>query len=279
MRAIIGAQNTATTLQVPRLTRAIPQPFPRTPACLWYYLLVPQRRLDNRTYYDDFSDWYERERGHGYHQMLDDLEVSLVERYARGARVLEVGCGTGLILGRIAEFASHATGVDLSAGMLARARERGLSVVQGSATALPCSDASFDVVCSFKVLAHVPDIRAALAEMARVTRPGGYVLAEFYNPHSLRYLVKRVKAPTPVSSTTSDAAVFTRYDSVTDIKRYLPPSLRWKGVRGVRVVTPVAHIHKIPGVGRLVRAAEQRLADLPLARNLGGFLVAIAEKQ
>ncbi len=240
---------------------------------------VPPRRLDNRTYYDDFSDWYERERGHGYHQMLDDLEVSLVERFGRGASVLEVGCGTGLLLARIAEFASQATGVDISAGMLQRAQGRGLQVAQGSATALPCPDESFDVVCSFKVLAHIPDIRAAIAEMARVTRPGGHVLAEFYNPHSLRYLVKRLKSPTPVSSTTSDAAVFTRYDSVTDVKRYLPTSLCWKGVRGVRVVTPTAYVHKIPGIGRLFRSAEVRLADLPLARNLGGFLVAVAEKQ
>lgn len=235
--------------------------------------------MDNRTYYDDFAAWYERERGHGYHQMLDDLEVSLVERYASGGRILEVGCGTGLILGRIAAFASHAAGVDLSAGMLGRARERGLQVAQGSATALPCADEAFDLVCAFKVLAHVPDIRAALAEMARVTRPGGHVLAEFYNPHSLRYLVKRLKSPTPVSANTSDAAVFTRYDSVTDIKRYLPPSLRWRGVRGVRIVTPVAEVHKMPLLGRLVRIAEGQLADLPLARNLGGFLIAVAEKQ
>ena len=128
-------------------------------------------RLDNRTYYDDFAEWYERERGRGYHQMLDDLEVSLVERYGRGADVLEAGCGTGLILERIAGFAARARGVDLSAGMLAKARARGLEVVQASVTSLPYADESFDLVCSFKVLAHIEDIRGALSEMARVTRP------------------------------------------------------------------------------------------------------------
>ncbi|MEM9491608.1 MAG: class I SAM-dependent methyltransferase, partial [Myxococcota bacterium] len=58
--------------------------------------------LDNRTYYDDFAGWYERQRGHGYHQLIDDLEVDVLARYGRGGRILEVGCGTGLILGRAA---------------------------------------------------------------------------------------------------------------------------------------------------------------------------------
>jgi ubiquinone/menaquinone biosynthesis C-methylase UbiE len=71
-----------------------------------------------KDYYDEFASWYERERGRGYHQLLDDLEVDLVERYGRGAAVLEAGCGTGLILGRVARFADEAWGFDISPGML-----------------------------------------------------------------------------------------------------------------------------------------------------------------
>jgi ubiquinone/menaquinone biosynthesis C-methylase UbiE len=167
---------------------------------------------ETKDYYDEFSSWYERERGRGYHQLIDDLEVDLVERYGRGAAVLEAGCGTGLLLGRVAGFAEEAWGLDLSAGMLARARDRGLRVVQGSVTDIPFPDARFDVVYSFKVLAHVERIREALAEMARVLRPGGYLLAEFYNPLSLRGLIKAWKRPTAISERTDDHAVFTRYD-------------------------------------------------------------------
>ena len=72
--------------------------------------------MDNRSYYDDFSNWYERERGVGYHQMLDDLELAAVERYGRGKDILEAGCGTGLLLERAQQFAKSATGVDLSGG-------------------------------------------------------------------------------------------------------------------------------------------------------------------
>jgi len=236
-------------------------------------------RLDNRTYYDDFAGWYERERGKGYHRMLDDLEVDLVARYGTGARVLEVGCGTGLILGRAAGVAAEAHGLDLSAGMLAAARARGLRVVQASATALPWDDASFDLVYSFKVLAHVADIRTAMAEMARVTRPGGHVLAEFYNARSLRRLVKAIKPPSKVSDSTDDEAVFTRYDTADAIRDYLPPTLDWVTSRGIRIVTPVARVHDLPLLGPVVRGAERLLADAPLARDLGGFLVVVARKR
>jgi ubiquinone/menaquinone biosynthesis C-methylase UbiE len=236
------------------------------------------QRLDNRSYYDDFAGWYERERHLPYHRMLDDLEVGLVERYATGKDVLEIGCGTGLILDRVSRFARRARGIDLSGGMLAKAVSRGLSVVQASATELPIATASVDVAYSFKVLAHIPDIAGALREMARVVRPGGWVLAEFYNARSLRRLVKAMKPPTAVSDTSHDEHVFTRYDDARAIKSYLPPELSWHTTRGIRVVTPVAKLLEVPLVGPVVRWAEHQLADLPGARDIAGFLVACCRR-
>jgi ubiquinone/menaquinone biosynthesis C-methylase UbiE len=235
--------------------------------------------LDNRAYYDDFAGWYERERHLPYHRMLDDLEVGLVERYARGKDVLEVGCGTGLILGRVSQFARTASGIDLSGGMLAKAAARGLHVAQASATDLPVASNSVDVAYSFKVLAHIPDIAGALREMSRVVRPGGWVLAEFYNARSIRRLVKAVKPPTAVSDSTHDEHVFTRYDDARAIKSYLPPELDWVATRGIRVITPVAKVLEVPILGAAVRWAEHRLADLPGARDVGGFLVACCRKR
>ncbi len=238
-----------------------------------------EARLDNRAYYDDFAGWYERERHLPYHRMLDDLEVEIVERYGRDKDVFEVGCGTGLILGRAAGFARSARGIDLSSGMLARAAERGLEVAQASATALPIASSSVDVAYSFKVLAHIPDIRGAIAEMARIVRPGGWVIAEFYNARSLRRLVKALKPPTAVSDSTHDEHVFTRYDDRSAIESYLPPELEWVTTRGIRVITPVAKVLEVPVLGAAVRWAEHRLADLPGARDVGGFLVACCRKR
>jgi ubiquinone/menaquinone biosynthesis C-methylase UbiE len=236
-------------------------------------------RLDNRAYYDDFAGWYERERHLPYHRMLDDLEVELVERYGAGKDVLEVGCGTGLILERAARFARHARGIDLSGGMLAQAARRGLRVLQASATELPIATASVDVAYSFKVLAHIPDIAGAMREMTRVVRPGGVVIAEFYNARSIRRLVKAVKPPTAVSDSTHDEHVYTRYDDAAAIRSYLPADLSWETTRGIRVITPVAAVLRVPLVGSAVRWAEHRLADLPVARDHGGFLVAICRRQ
>lgn len=235
--------------------------------------------MDNKTYYDEFSDWYERERGRGYHQLIDDLETDLVLRYGTGKDVLEAGCGTGLILGRVAGQARAAHGVDLSAGMLAKAAARGLKVAQGSVTALPYADASFDVTYSFKVLAHVEAINQAMAEMARVTRPGGVVLAEFYNTRSLRYLIKKLKPATAISSHTTDEAVYTRYDSLESASATLPPDLELETVRGVRIASPAAQLYKFAPLAKVLGKVEHALADLPIARNLGGFLILVARKR
>ncbi len=233
---------------------------------------------DNRSYYDDFSNWYERERHHGYHAMLDRLQVGVVRPLSLGRDVLEIGCGTGLILKEIAPFARQAVGVDISRGMLDHARRRGLSVVEGSATDLPFPDNSFDTIYSFKVLAHVEDIRRAMSEVSRVLRPGGRAALEFYNRHSLRYAIKRLKKPNAVSETTNDHQVFTRYDSLGDVRGYLPSEMRVLKVHGIRVVTPFAQVHRVPVLGHAMRLVETVARDTKGVRRLGGFMVVLTER-
>ncbi|HVK31493.1 MAG TPA: class I SAM-dependent methyltransferase [Burkholderiaceae bacterium] len=94
-----------------------------------------------------------------------------------GLRWLDVGCGTGALCAAIADQAAPAslTGVEPSDGFLALARETlgtRAQWLQGHAAALPLADASVDVVVSGLVLNFVPDLRAALAEAARVAAPG-----------------------------------------------------------------------------------------------------------
>jgi len=231
----------------------------------------------NKSYYDDFAGWYENERHHGYHEMLDRLEAGIVEPLARGRDVLEVGCGTGLILKRIRDAARSLTGLDISRGMLAEARRRGFAVTEGSATHLPFADESFDLAYSFKVLAHVPDVRLALHEMARVVRPGGYVVAEFYNRLSIRRLAKVLGGPGRISAARTEAEVFTRWDTPREAREHIPAGLTVESWRGVRVFTPAAAMLGVPILAALLDRAEQRAADGPLAR-FGGFLVAVCRK-
>ena len=236
---------------------------------------------ETRAYYDEFSKRYEDKRrpndADGYHALIDDLEIQICERYGQGKDVLEVGCGTGLILERIRRFAKSAKGIDLSPGMLALAKERGLDVCEGAATKLPFADESFDLTCSFKVLAHVPDIGKALSEMARVTRKGGIVLAELYNPLSFRALAKVLGPAGKISDTTRESAVYTRFDAPWNIGKILPPGTRLETARGVRIVTPAAAFMRVPLLKDVLRRAELALCDGP-ASVFGGFYVAVIRK-
>ena len=234
-------------------------------------------RMDPKHYYDQFSTGYEDERHHGYHALVDELEARLAADYGQGLRVLEAGCGTGMILKEVVKSARRAVGVDLSSGMLHRAHGRGLPVAQASVTALPFADASFDVVCSFKVLAHVPEIRSAVAEAARVTVPGGVMLLEFYNPRSLRYLAKRLTRPGRIAEAIDESAVYTRFDTEEDIRSYLPAGVTLVTFRGIRVVSPGAFLYRVPGLANVFARAERWATQSPLSR-FGGFLVAVMRK-
>jgi ubiquinone/menaquinone biosynthesis C-methylase UbiE len=98
-------------------------------------------------------------------------------RRAPGARMLDVGCGPGRYLATVreAEPSSDALGMDLSAGMAAEASAFAPTVV-GDAQAIPFPMDAFDVVLAAHMLYHVPDIDAALREIARVLRPDGTLL-------------------------------------------------------------------------------------------------------
>ena len=242
----------------------------------------PSVPADNREYYDAFAANYEAHRGGrpgaAYHDLLDELESGFVERFGRGKEVLEVGCGTGLVLERITRFASRARGVDLSPKMLELARQRRLDVEVADATALPFPDASFDVACSFKVLAHVEAIDRALAEMARVVRPGGHVIAEFYNPQSLRGLVKRLAPPGKIAQGVNEGQVFTRFDRPDVARGRAPVGCRFVDSRGVRILIPGAVAMRLPVIGAALGRLERRLCDSPLSR-FGGFWIAAYQKQ
>ena len=210
-------------------------------------------------YYDRFSAGYENERDRGYHKLIDELELELVCKYGAGKDVFEAGCGTGLLLREAALVARSAVGLDLSRGMLRPARDRGLKVVQGSLTDVPLPSASFDVVYSMKVLAHVPPIERAVAELARLVRPGGYLLLEFYNPLSLRYLAKRLGGPGKIAGDgTDESHVYTRFDRLDRARSYLPAGVELRArARRPRRDAVVARV-RVPAAGAAVRVGGAR---------------------
>jgi SAM-dependent methyltransferase len=89
-----------------------------------------------------------------------------------GARIFDVGCGTGQNLEMLAAF-GEVTGVDRSAEVLELVRARGRQVLQGDVAALPLPSDSADVMVAMDVLEHMDDDMGAARELFRVLRPGG----------------------------------------------------------------------------------------------------------
>lgn len=107
-----------------------------------------------------------------------ERRFQMVCRYAdpAGKRVLDVGCGVGMYLAAFRRHTPYAFGVEVEREWACQAQVCAAGVVQAVGEALPFADGSFDLTFSHEVLEHVADDRATLAEMVRVTRPGGRIV-------------------------------------------------------------------------------------------------------
>ena len=148
-----------------------------------------------RTVYDELAPDWDRREGFAERFLIGDALRAALAGCLRGD-VLELGSGTGATLqrldwenGRVTSF----TATDLSAGMLAQARQRPevdgrpVAFEEVEATTLPYPDDSFDTVTTSLTLCTVPDPERTLREMSRVTRPGGRIV-----------ILEHVRAPNPL---------------------------------------------------------------------------------
>jgi demethylmenaquinone methyltransferase/2-methoxy-6-polyprenyl-1,4-benzoquinol methylase len=104
-------------------------------------------------------------------------------RLQPGERVLDLAAGTAVSTASLARSGAWCVAADFSLGMLRAGREREVPKVAADALHLPFADASFDAATISFGLRNVVDPDAALAELARVTRPGGrLVVCEFATP-------------------------------------------------------------------------------------------------
>lgn len=118
---------------------------------------------------DDRHWWYRGRRR---------IVMGAIERLAPppGARILDAGCGSGRTLDDLARW-GQVSGLELEQAGVAAARSRGhADVRQGAVEELPWPQDTFDLVTCLDVVEHTPDDRRTLAELRRVTRPGGHLL-------------------------------------------------------------------------------------------------------
>jgi SAM-dependent methyltransferase len=124
-----------------------------------------------------------------------DARDAIVAAVAAAApsTVLEVGCGWGALSQMIGDATgARVTATDLSPRMVELAREAGIAAELADVQALPFADATFDVAVAAWMLYHAPDRERAVAELARVLKPGGRLVASTNSQlhlHELRELV------------------------------------------------------------------------------------------
>jgi ubiquinone/menaquinone biosynthesis C-methylase UbiE len=136
---------------------------------------VEMREFENPAHWDTAADHYER-TAHPFTARFAEDALSSVALTPE-SRVLDVAAGTGALALAAARTGAQVLATDFSPGMVARVAAAGLPniearVMDGQALDLP--DAGFDAVFSIFGVIMFPDWRKGLAEMARVTRPGGH---------------------------------------------------------------------------------------------------------
>jgi ubiquinone/menaquinone biosynthesis C-methylase UbiE len=147
---------------------------------------MPQRPGPDQGFFDVWSRFYDAPLVQRLTYRPEHDAVVRGLRRAPPARVLDIGCGTGLLAARVREEfpAAKVVGCDFSRGMLAQAAERGRvqALVQGSALTLPFEAGAFEAVVSTEAFHWFPDQDAALREFFRVLAPNGRLLVSLVNP-------------------------------------------------------------------------------------------------
>ncbi len=191
----------------------------------------------------------------GRRYVLDPLMLPLaLSRAPQSA--LDVGCGEGRFCRMLAARGVQTTGLDPTPSLIAAARQRdpGGAYVEAGGEALPFADAHFDLVVSYLSLIDIPDFEAAIAEMARVLKPGGALLIANLNGFN-----------------TAGAERGWLWDAAGGliaypVDHYLEPRAIWTEWRGINIQNhhrPLsAYMQALLGAGlRLTHFAEPRAMD------------------
>lgn len=150
----------------------------------------------------------------------------------RGERALDLASGTGDIAFAIAARGARTIGLDITHRMLtlARSKSDAVAFITGDMGALPFASGSFDLVTTGYGLRNVPDLTAAIDEIARVLRPGGRVLSlDFNRPEN-----PVVRAAYLAYLSTAGSLLGWILHRDPDTYRYIPASIRrYPGAQGV----------------------------------------------
>ncbi|MDZ7662969.1 class I SAM-dependent methyltransferase [Thiohalophilus sp.] len=207
---------------------------------------------------EQYDNWYHTPRGRWISTREFDLLMRLLNP-TPGARLLDVGCGTGHFSRRFAQAKLKVTGLDPDPAMLDYARQQAGDIAyrEGHAEALPFADQQFDYCAAVTSLCFIADPVKALQEMGRVSKHG--IVLGLLNRHSLLHRQKAGRG----------AYAGARWDSRPDVINWLNRA----GMGAVHYQMKSAIF--FPRGGRLARLMEKAL---PGSLLWGGFLAVILRK-
>lgn len=157
----------------------------------------------NQTDFDTVADAYDDSLPHHVMDHYLDKRAEFIRNHVAPGRIVDVGCGTGVLAARLSDDGYDVTGVDPFRGMLKYLKQRrpGIAAVHAFGQHLPFDDDLFDLAYCVAVMHHVADpqaVRETVLEMTRVTKPGGHILIWDHNPRNPYWpiLMKRVPQDT-----------------------------------------------------------------------------------
>ena len=207
---------------------------------------------------------YRAEQSHFWFRGFRQYVRPALQRATAGAghaRILDCGCGTGSNLRLLGDY-GRAVGFDLTISGVRFARSHGHRVAQASIAAIPFPAATFDLVTSFDVLQCLPDAveASAIADMARVLRPGGWLLLHvaaleiLHGKHSV--LSEEVRRYTPA-----------RLRAVVERGGFRIDRLTFDHMTLLPMMLPVRVWHRLTASGGTVTAGEAEITVPPAPVN------------
>jgi len=257
-----------------------------------------------RNVYEEIADEYD-ERVPGITTVdmrFIETEMAFVLSKIRSSDdILDMGCGTGRFTIPLAQVARKVTGLDVSAAMIAKAREKaeeaGLSIDfrEADMENMPFLDNSFDTVICMLALMHIPieSRQRVFTEASRVLKPGGTMIVSVKNAIFERLSHIDRFAVVDITDVESKQLIFTKTKSGKDLTApwysFSPQDLdRLFSIAGLHMINlrgniPLSawiadNLLEDPGVNKAIRDIEKLLGDIPPFNYLGYHILAEAVK-
>lgn len=236
---------------------------------------------------DHVSESYEQERyRRAYSRALHRQTIeAMCDMVRLDGTVLDNGCGNGFLfeIGRETQrFGGTVVGIDISTGMLEKARQHHHRLVRGDSTRLPFADASFDTVFARALLHHLPDPEQGVREILRVLKPGGELVVLDTHKTFLSTLPRQIA--NHGEHFDEDHKNFRTRELTSMIARHLTVDrVEFAGyvaypLLGFPDLIDFAKVLPLDALTRPLLALDRALAGVPLVRRLGWGVVVKAHR-